>query len=127
MIFVPLQNCKPPADTSRKIKLFVLQNEFCGLDTRTCNEHIDNPFLQKVEKFFLHADFAKILCIPTMDVFNKVNNPMVILTISVECATHRHFSQLIYIGWQREFGSCRDVNVAISKIDDFCKCELITV
>ena len=36
--------------TWRKTIYFVLRREYCGLDTWTCNEDIDNQFFQKIEK-----------------------------------------------------------------------------
>ena len=52
LIFAFLENSKSLGQISRKTNLFVVQREYCALDTWTCLEDTDNRFSEKNEKSF---------------------------------------------------------------------------
>ena len=74
------------------MNLFVLQREYCALDTWTRIEDLDCRFCREYEKSLTAHKVTRTHCIRTIHVLNSFIFAIVIPSIRDECVKHRHCS-----------------------------------
>ena len=127
MILETLQKCKPLGQTPKKWNSFDLQKEYCAPGTQTRIVDIDNRFCQEIEKAFCAAMFTRTLCIRTLHVPNEINSAIILPTIRLNARHIVNSLSYFTLVWNVISVLVEMANLAIVKIDNFCKNKMIAL